>query len=122
MNPEPRPAALVGPAHHDADRCAGGGCGGELGGLSPFFVMATDACGPDNCDESKLTWAFIVTWGGVAVAAVVAVVGLIRGGATRDHDVDLAGRGARAGGRDVRVGFRPGAVRSRWDTASPRFR
>ncbi len=47
-------------------------------GLSPFFVMATDACGPDNCDESKLTWAFVVTWGGVALAAVVAVVGLVR--------------------------------------------
>lgn len=47
-------------------------------GLSPFFVMATDACGPDNCDDSKLTWAFVVTWGGVAVAAVVGVVGLIR--------------------------------------------
>lgn len=47
-------------------------------GFSPFFVMATDACGPDNCDESKLTWAYVVTWGGVAVAVVVALAGLVR--------------------------------------------
>ena len=47
-------------------------------GFSLFFVMATDACGPDNCDQSKLTGAYVVTWGGVALAALVAVVGAIR--------------------------------------------
>jgi hypothetical protein len=47
-------------------------------GLSPFFVMATDACGPRECDESKLTWAYLVTWGGVALAVAVAVAGMVR--------------------------------------------
>ncbi len=45
--------------------------------FSPFFVMATDSCGHDNCRDSMVTWAYAVTWGGVAVAAVVAVVGMI---------------------------------------------
>lgn len=45
--------------------------------FAPFFVMATDSCGHDNCRDSLVTWAYAVTWGGVAVAAVVAVVGMI---------------------------------------------
>jgi len=45
--------------------------------VSPFFVMSTDACGHDNCRDSLVTWAYAVTWGGAAVAAVVAVVGMI---------------------------------------------
>ncbi len=46
--------------------------------LSPFFVMTTDACGADNCNLSRLTWAYVVTWGGVALAAVIAVAGMVR--------------------------------------------
>ena len=46
--------------------------------LSPFFVMTTDACGADNCDLSRLSWAYAVTWGGVALAAGMAVVGMVR--------------------------------------------
>ncbi len=45
--------------------------------FSPFFVMATDSCGHDNCRDSLVTWAWVVTWGGAAVAAVVAVGGMI---------------------------------------------
>ena len=45
--------------------------------FSPFFVMATDSCGHDDCRDALVTWAYAVTWGGVAVAAVVAVVGMI---------------------------------------------
>jgi len=45
--------------------------------FSPFFVMATDSCGHDNCRDSMVTWAYAVTWGGVGIAAVVAVVGMI---------------------------------------------
>jgi len=45
--------------------------------FSPFFVMATDACGHDDCRDSLVVWAYAVTWGGVAVAAGVAVVGMI---------------------------------------------
>jgi uncharacterized membrane protein len=41
-----------------------------------FFAMATDACS-DNCDTSALDWAYVVTWGGVGLAAVVAVAGII---------------------------------------------
>jgi len=46
--------------------------------LSPFFVMTTDACGADNCNLTWLTWAYVVTWGGVALATVVAVAGMVR--------------------------------------------
>lgn len=44
---------------------------------SPFFVMSTDACGPDDCRDSAITWAYVVTWGGVGLAAVVAVAGMV---------------------------------------------
>ncbi len=45
--------------------------------FSPFFVMTTDACGPGECDDSVVAWAYAVTWGGVILAAVVAVAGMI---------------------------------------------
>lgn len=51
--------------------------------ISPFFVMATDACGPDNCDMSELTMAYVMTWGGVALAALLGVIGTVR--AARRH-------------------------------------
>jgi hypothetical protein len=44
--------------------------------FSFFFVMATDPCS-HNCDTSALNWAYAVTWGGVAGAAIVAVGGII---------------------------------------------
>ncbi len=44
--------------------------------FSFFFVMATDSCS-DNCDTSGLGWAYAVTWGGVGVAAIIAVGGII---------------------------------------------
>ncbi|MCW1959580.1 MAG: hypothetical protein KIH64_013765, partial [Mycobacterium sp.] len=46
--------------------------------ISPFFVMTTDSCGPDNCEMSRLTLAYVVTWGGGALAAVGAGAGMIR--------------------------------------------
>jgi hypothetical protein len=42
-----------------------------------IFVMATDSCTGQNCDTSALDWAYAVTWGGVGIAAIVAVVGII---------------------------------------------
>ena len=51
--------------------------------VSPFFVMATDSCGSDNCDMSRITLAYVVTWGGVALAAAIAVLGIVR--AARRH-------------------------------------
>ncbi|WAJ46536.1 hypothetical protein OK015_08790 [Mycobacterium sp. Aquia_216] len=42
-----------------------------------FFVMATDSCTGKNCDTSALDWAYAVTWGGVGIAAIVAVGGII---------------------------------------------
>jgi len=45
--------------------------------FSFFFVMATDSCGSDNCDLSKITWAYALTWGGVGVALASSVTGLI---------------------------------------------
>lgn len=45
--------------------------------FSPFFVMATDSCGHNNCRDSLVTWAYVVTWGGVALGVVVAVAGMI---------------------------------------------
>jgi hypothetical protein len=41
------------------------------------FAMATDACSGHTCDTSALDWAYVVTWGGVGVAAVVAIGGII---------------------------------------------
>jgi hypothetical protein len=41
-----------------------------------LFAMATDSCS-DNCDTSALNWAYVVTWGGVGLAAIVAVAGII---------------------------------------------
>ncbi len=46
--------------------------------FSWFFVMATDSCGPDNCHESRLWMAYVLTWGGIAIAVIVAVAGMIR--------------------------------------------
>jgi hypothetical protein len=44
--------------------------------FSFFFVMATDSCTGQHCDTSALDWAYAVTWGGVGVAAIVAVAGI----------------------------------------------
>ncbi|HEY0227568.1 MAG TPA: hypothetical protein VGC05_14500 [Mycobacterium sp.] len=43
--------------------------------ISLLFTMATDPCGPDNCNTAALDWAYLVTWGGIGVAAVIAIVG-----------------------------------------------
>ena len=46
--------------------------------LSFIFVMANDSCFPNECETSTvIMWAHLVTWGGVALAVVIAVVGLI---------------------------------------------
>ena len=45
-------------------------------GFSMFFAMTTDSCG-DRCSYSALTVAYLVTWGGVAVAVIVAALALI---------------------------------------------
>ncbi|WP_313674349.1 hypothetical protein [Mycolicibacterium sp.] len=45
--------------------------------FSPFFVMTTDACGHDNCRDSLVLWAWAVTWGGIGLAAVVGVGGMV---------------------------------------------
>lgn len=79
MDPAPQPP------HSTADRTATvvgavlavlAGVGSVL--ISPFFVMTTDACSADNCHFALLNWAYVVTWGGVALAAVIAVVGVVR--------------------------------------------
>ena len=46
--------------------------------FSWFFVMATDSCGPNDCHESRLWMAYVLTWGGIAVAVVGAIVGMVR--------------------------------------------
>lgn len=45
--------------------------------ISPFFAMTTDACGHANCRDPLVMWAYAVTWGGVGLAAVVGVAGMI---------------------------------------------
>ena len=45
--------------------------------FSGFFVMATDSCGARDCNESRLGQAYWWTWGGVALAALIAVVGIL---------------------------------------------
>ena len=45
-------------------------------GFSFFFVMATDSCN-EHCAYDALNAAYIVTWGGVGAAVVLAVAGVI---------------------------------------------
>src|ERR1700743_143511 len=45
--------------------------------VSLFFAMATDPCGPDNCNTAAVTWAYVVSWGGVGVAAVIGIAGTV---------------------------------------------
>ena len=45
-------------------------------GFSFFFVMATDSCN-EHCDTGTLNAAYLVTWGGVGVAILIAVSGVI---------------------------------------------
>jgi hypothetical protein len=51
-----------------------------LGSLwfSLFFAMASDSCG-EQCNYTALTAAYLVAWGGVAVAAAGIVVAAVRG-------------------------------------------
>ena len=45
--------------------------------FSFFFVMATDSCGARHCDYDALGAAYLVTWGGIGLAIVIGVVGII---------------------------------------------
>jgi hypothetical protein len=45
-------------------------------GFSFFFVMATDSCN-ERCAYGALNAAYAVTWGGVAVAVLIGVSGVI---------------------------------------------
>jgi hypothetical protein len=37
--------------------------------FSLLFAMIADSCGVNDCNESRLLWAYLVAWGGIAVAA-----------------------------------------------------
>jgi hypothetical protein len=41
---------------------------------SLFFGMATDACST-HCNDALIGWAYLITWGGTAAAAIVAFTG-----------------------------------------------
>ena len=45
-------------------------------GFSFFFVMAADSCN-EHCDAGALNAAYAVTWGGVGVAVLIGVSGVI---------------------------------------------
>lgn len=45
-------------------------------GFSFFFVMAADSCN-QHCDTGALKAAYAVTWGGVGIAVVIGVSGVI---------------------------------------------
>jgi hypothetical protein len=45
--------------------------------FSFFFVMATDSCGARHCEYDALGAAYLVTWGGIGLAILVGVVGII---------------------------------------------
>ena len=45
--------------------------------FSFFFVMATDSCGSRACDYNALGTAYLVIWGGIGLAIVVGVIGII---------------------------------------------
>ncbi|MFI6042159.1 hypothetical protein ACIA8C_11025 [Nocardia sp. NPDC051321] len=42
-----------------------------------FFAFAADSCGANNCNDSYLGAAFIVSWGGTALALVGALIMII---------------------------------------------
>jgi hypothetical protein len=46
---------------------------------SGFAVMATDGCGgtPDKCDYGLINGAYVVAWGAIALAILVALVGIV---------------------------------------------
>ena len=46
---------------------------------SGFAAMATDGCGgtPERCDYGLINTAYVVAWGGIAAALLVAVVGIV---------------------------------------------
>ncbi|MCV7260865.1 hypothetical protein [Mycobacterium shimoidei] len=43
--------------------------------FSWFFAMATDAC-MSECNTTPLDLAYLVTWGGIVIAGLVALVGM----------------------------------------------
>jgi hypothetical protein len=45
-------------------------------GFSFFYVMAADSCN-EHCDAGALNGAYAVTWGGVGVAVLIGVSGVI---------------------------------------------
>ena len=47
-----------------------------LAALAALLLLAVTA-DPNDCDGSTVAWAYGVTWGGVVVAAVVAVGGMV---------------------------------------------
>lgn len=44
--------------------------------FSGYFEMATDMCGRD-CGQPWVSLAYLVTWGGLVVALVMAVLGIV---------------------------------------------
>ncbi|MEV6556735.1 hypothetical protein AB0M22_13525 [Nocardia sp. NPDC051756] len=48
-----------------------------------FFAFAADACGTNNCNDSYLGAAFIVSWGGTAIALVGSLIMIIVAGLKR---------------------------------------
>ncbi|WP_433660545.1 hypothetical protein ACQPW1_47800 [Nocardia sp. CA-128927] len=48
-----------------------------------FFAFAADACGANNCNDSYLGAAFIVSWGGTALALVGSLIMIIVAGLER---------------------------------------
>ena len=52
---------------------------------SGFAVMATDGCGgtPERCDYGLINTSYVLTWGGIAAALLIAVFGLAVAAARR---------------------------------------
>ncbi|MFF3221593.1 hypothetical protein ACFYV7_02255 [Nocardia suismassiliense] len=42
-----------------------------------FFAFVTDSCGPNNCRDGYLGAAFLVSWGGTALALLGALIMII---------------------------------------------
>jgi len=52
---------------------------------SGFAVMATDGCGgtPERCDYGLINTSYVITWGGIAAALLIAVIGIAIAAAKR---------------------------------------